>query len=60
MILMWITISTVFEVQAVNIENNDARTPIPYVLPPGVIREELRTQNQNIRQNEQSLALKSH
>ncbi|KQC32606.1 SprA protein [Nonlabens sp. YIK11] len=48
---------TSFEVQAVNIENNDRREPIPYVLPPGVIREELRTQNQNIRQNEQSLAL---
>jgi cell surface protein SprA len=50
--------ATVFEVQAVNIENNDARTPIPYRLPPGVIREELQTQNQNIRQNEQSLALR--
>ncbi len=49
---------TTFEVQAVNIENNDARTPIPYRLPPGVIREELRTQNQNLRQNEQSLALR--
>lgn len=48
---------TTFEVQAVNIENNDARLPIPYRLPPGVIREELRTQNQNIRQNEQSLSL---
>jgi len=50
--------ATTFEVQAVNIENNDARTPIPYRLPPGVIREELRTQNQNIRQNEQSLSLR--
>ncbi|BAO55141.1 T9SS outer membrane translocon Sov/SprA [Nonlabens marinus] len=50
--------ATTFEVQAVNIETNDARTPIPYRLPPGVIREELRTQNQNIRQNEQSLSLR--
>ncbi|WP_194850333.1 T9SS outer membrane translocon Sov/SprA [Nonlabens antarcticus] len=50
--------ATTFEVQAVNIENNDARTPIPYRLPPGVNREELRTQNQNIRQNEQSLSLR--
>lgn len=48
---------TVFEVEGVNIENNESRTPIPYRLPPGVEREELRTQNQNIRQNEQSLAL---
>ncbi|AZQ45131.1 T9SS outer membrane translocon Sov/SprA [Nonlabens ponticola] len=50
--------NTSFEVEAVNIENNDARSPIPYRLPPGVVREELRTQNQNIRQNEQSLALR--
>lgn len=49
---------TTFEAEGVNIENNGSRTPIPYVLPPGVVREELRTQNQNIRQNEQSLALR--
>ncbi|WP_438968563.1 cell surface protein SprA [Nonlabens sp.] len=49
---------TTFEVEGVNIENNESRTPIPYRLPPGVEREELRTQNQNIRQNEQSLALR--
>ncbi|MGB3590680.1 MAG: cell surface protein SprA, partial [Nonlabens sp.] len=49
---------TVFEVQGVNIENNATRVPVPYVLPPGVVREELRNQNQNIRQNEQSLALR--
>jgi cell surface protein SprA len=49
---------TTFELEAVNIESNDAREPIPYRLPPGVVREELRTQNQNIRQNEQSLALR--
>jgi cell surface protein SprA len=49
---------TVFEVQGVNIENNATRVPVPYRLPPGVAREELRNQNQNIRQNEQSLALR--
>lgn len=49
---------TVFEVQGVNVENNSARQPVPYVLPPGVEREVLNTQNQNIRQNEQSLALR--
>ncbi len=49
---------TAFEVEGVNIENNESRSPIPYRLPPGVEREELRTQNQNIRQNEQSLALR--
>jgi cell surface protein SprA len=49
---------SVFEVQGVNIENNNEREPVAYALPPGVLREELRTQNQNIRQNEQSLALR--
>ena len=50
--------NTSFDVEGVNIQNNEARSPVNYVLPPGVIREELRTQNQNIRQNEQSLALR--
>lgn len=50
---------TTFEVEGVNIENNESRSPIPYRLPPGIEREELRTQNQNIRQNEQSLALRT-
>ncbi|WP_298950790.1 cell surface protein SprA [uncultured Nonlabens sp.] len=50
--------NSVFEVQGVNIENNQSREPVGYDLPPGVVREELRTQNQNIRQNEQSLALR--
>ncbi|MGA9588589.1 MAG: cell surface protein SprA, partial [Salegentibacter sp.] len=47
-----------FEVSAVNIEENEHREPIPYVLPPGVQREQLYENNTNIRQNEQSLALK--
>ncbi|MAO34393.1 MAG: cell surface protein SprA [Zunongwangia sp.] len=47
-----------FEVTAVNIEENENREPIPYVLPPGVIREELYQNNTNIRQNEQSLAMR--
>ncbi|WP_450088440.1 T9SS outer membrane translocon Sov/SprA [Rasiella rasia] len=49
---------TVFENEAVNIEENDQRSPIPYVLPPGVFREELNNNNNLIRQNEQSLALR--
>lgn len=48
---------TMFEVSAVNIENNENRQPIPYVLPPGVDREELLNNNTRVRQNEQSLAL---
>jgi len=49
--------NTLFEVNAVNIEENENRQPIPYVLPPGVEREELYQSNSNIRQNEQSLSL---
>lgn len=48
---------TAFEVSAVSIEENENRQPIPYVLPPGVEREELLNNNTRIRQNEQALAL---
>lgn len=51
------TENTLFEVTAVNILENENRDPIPYVLPPGVYREELLNNNNNIRQDEQSLAL---
>ncbi|TRO64230.1 cell surface protein SprA [Christiangramia sabulilitoris] len=50
--------NTLFEVNAVNIEENENRQPVPYVLPPGVQREELFQSNSNIRQNEQSLSLR--
>lgn len=50
--------NTLFEVETVSIEENASRQPIPYVLPPGVFREELINNNSNIRQNEQSLALR--
>ncbi|MCM4155322.1 cell surface protein SprA [Gramella sp. AN32] len=49
--------NTLFEVNAVNIEENENRQPIPYKLPPGVVREELYEGNTNIRQNEQSLSV---
>jgi hypothetical protein len=43
---------------AVNIEENNARTPINYVTPPGVIRQQqLSNNNINLLQNEQSLSL---
>ncbi len=51
--------ATNFEVQAVNIQENGDRTPIPYVSPPGVVREELYSGNSVIRQNEQSLSLRA-
>tara|TARA_R110000868_G_scaffold193443_2_gene438385 strand:- start:3371 stop:10552 length:7182 start_codon:yes stop_codon:yes gene_type:complete len=47
---------TLVDVNAVNIEENANRTPIPYVLPPGVQRERLNNNNTIIRQNEQSLS----
>ena len=49
--------NTTFTVASVSIEENENRQPIPYVLPPGVDREELLNNNTRIRQNEQSLAL---
>ncbi|QBA63307.1 cell surface protein SprA [Muriicola soli] len=48
--------ATVVDVNTVNIEENNSRIPIPYVLPPGVIREQLNNNNTIIRQNEQSLS----
>jgi cell surface protein SprA len=48
---------TIVDVNTVNIEENNARIPIPYVLPPGVIREQLNNNNTIIRQNEQSLSM---
>lgn len=49
---------TSFEVAAVSIQENENRQPIPYVLPPGVEREELMNNNTRVRQNEQSLSLR--
>ncbi len=49
---------TVFEVQSVNILENGSREPIPYLSPPGVVREQLYNNNTIINQNEQSLSLR--
>lgn len=49
--------STSFNISAVNIEENGNREPVPYVTPPGIIREiDVGTANQR-RLNEQSLEL---
>lgn len=49
--------STVFNSSAVNIEENARRQPIPYVLPPGILRQStLSTNNTNLLLNEQSLS----
>lgn len=49
--------TTAFNASAVNIEENSRRKPIPYVLPPGILRQNtLSTNNTNILLNEQSLS----
>ena len=45
---------TIFEVETISIEENGGR----YALPPGVQREQLNNNNNIIRQNEQSLAVR--
>ncbi len=49
---------TSLDVTAVNIEQNSTRTPIPYVIPPGIQRQQqLSTNNVNILLNEQAMSL---
>ena len=48
---------TTFNIAAVNIEENGNREPVPYVVPPGIIREQ-DVASANLRNlNEQSLSL---
>lgn len=49
---------TTMDILAVNIQENERREPIPYVTPPGVVREQLNNNNSIIQQNEQSLSLR--
>ncbi|HSK12608.1 MAG TPA: cell surface protein SprA, partial [Phnomibacter sp.] len=49
---------TTFNTLAVNIEENDRRTPIPYRIPPGIERvQALANGGVNILQNEQALSM---
>ncbi len=49
---------TSFNITAVNIEQNSSRTPVPYVIPPGIQRQQqLSTNNVNILLNEQAMSL---
>jgi cell surface protein SprA len=50
--------ATGFDVVSVNIQENGNRSPIHYVAPPGVQREQLYNNNTIINQNEQSLSLR--
>lgn len=50
--------STVFNTSAVNIEENSSRRPIPYVLPPGVVRQNtVSTNNTTLQLNEQAMSV---
>ena len=48
---------TLFEMSAVNLEENSSRQPVPYVIPPGIYQEVYTGTTSTIRQNEQALQL---
>lgn len=50
--------NTTLDVLAVNLQENNDRCPINYVIPPGVQQEQLFNANSVINQNEQSLSLR--
>ncbi|MFD0860991.1 cell surface protein SprA [Sungkyunkwania multivorans] len=50
--------NTTVDVSAVNILENENRSPINYVLPPGLQREQLNNNNTIVNLNEQSLAFR--
>jgi cell surface protein SprA len=47
--------NTDLDVLAVNVQENNERCPVNYIVPPGVRREQLYNNNTLINQNEQSL-----
>ncbi|NVK27533.1 MAG: cell surface protein SprA [Flavobacteriia bacterium] len=49
--------NTIFNVNAVNLEENGDRDPINYVLPPGIERQILFGNTSTVQQNEQSLSM---
>lgn len=50
--------TTTFNTSAVNIEENSSRKPIPYVLPPGVVRQNtVSTNNTTLQLNEQAMSI---
>jgi cell surface protein SprA len=49
---------TNLDVLAVNLQENNDRCPVNYVVPPGVQQEQLYNNNTVINQNEQSLSLR--
>jgi cell surface protein SprA len=51
------TDQTAFAVNAVNLEENGNRDPVPYVLPPNIDRQVIFGASNLVQQNEQSLSL---
>ncbi|MCR5014418.1 MAG: cell surface protein SprA [Bacteroidales bacterium] len=49
--------ATTLDVSAVNIEENGHRYPVPYVIPPGIVQEQLVGTTAVTKLNEQSLQL---
>jgi cell surface protein SprA len=47
-----------FDISVINIEENASKTPVNYVLPPGISREQDPSQTQVIQENEQAIMLK--
>ena len=50
--------ATTFNVGTVSFEENSNRVPVPYVLPPGILRQSEQGLTTYYQQNEQSLTLK--
>lgn len=48
---------TVFEMSAVNLEENSSRVPVPYCIPPGIEQEVYTGLTSTVKRNEQSLQL---
>jgi cell surface protein SprA len=54
-----VTTNVEFDVNGVNIEENDKRTPLPYRTPKDIQRQQIQSNNGvNLLQNEQSMSLK--
>jgi cell surface protein SprA len=49
--------STDFNVTSVSVEENSLRSPIPYAIPPGIVREQNISGYNNALQNEQAMSL---
>ncbi len=49
--------NTDFSVTSVSVEENTQRSPIPYAIPPGIIREQNISGYNNALQNEQAMSL---